>query len=95
MIYIQVLMHVKPNRIEDFIKATLDNVHNSKKEEGIKRFELLQEIGRPDHFLLDEIYLDIEARAKHRKTSHYKKWRKEAEFLLAEPVNIIEYKNLY
>ena len=39
MIIVEVTLKVKPDRINDFIKYTKDNVENSLKEAGIRRFE--------------------------------------------------------
>jgi (4S)-4-hydroxy-5-phosphonooxypentane-2,3-dione isomerase len=76
---------VKPDRVEAFKKATLENAAASRKEPGIARFELLADAANPCHFVLVEGYRDADAPARHKETAHYLKWKELAEPMLAEP----------
>ena len=43
MFIVHVFVHVKPDRIEAFKAATLDNAHNSIQEPGVARFDVIQQ----------------------------------------------------
>ncbi|HET7839160.1 MAG TPA: putative quinol monooxygenase [Rectinemataceae bacterium] len=80
-----VSIKVKPERIEAFRAATLENVAASLKEPGVARFELFQDRDDPTHFVLFEAYRDAEGPARHKESSHYLKWKDLAEPMMAEP----------
>jgi len=85
MIVTIVEVYVKKERIDDFIKATLENHKNAIKEEGNLRFDVLQSIENPCHFTLYEAYESEEAAKEHKKTAHYLKWRETVEKFMAQP----------
>jgi (4S)-4-hydroxy-5-phosphonooxypentane-2,3-dione isomerase len=70
-----VYVHVKADKIEDFIKATIENHNNSVKEPGNLRFDMLQDAKDPALFLLYEAYESDKAAAFHKTTPHYAIWR--------------------
>lgn len=76
---------VKPENIDQFIEATIENHQNSIKEKGNLRFDFLQH--RDDHsaFTLYEVYESDETAAAHKKTAHYLKWRETVETWMAKP----------
>ncbi len=49
-------IHIKPEFREAFIQATLENARNSIQEEGIARFDFLQQKEDPNRFTLVEVY---------------------------------------
>ena len=69
-----VMIHVKPEHVEAFKAATLENARNSVREPGIARFDVGQQPDDPTRFVLVEAYRDPEANARHRDTAHFKKW---------------------
>ena len=75
IIIAEVTLKVKPDRINDFIKFTKDNVENSLKEAGIRRFEFYKEKASNNIFVLFEIYESTDDQIKHRETLHYKNWK--------------------
>lgn len=85
MIVTCVSVFVKEDRIEDFIKATVENHQNSIKEEGNLRFDVLQCSSDPSRFTLYEAYESQEAAALHKKTAHYMKWRETVEDMMKKP----------
>ena len=85
MIIVHVILKVKPDRINDFIKYTKDNVENSLKEAGIRRFEFYKEKESKNVFVLFEIYESTDDQIKHRETLHYKNWKANIMSLLEEP----------
>ena len=80
-----VTVHVKPECVEDFIKITLYNHENSRKEPGNVRFDVLQANDDPTVFTLYEVYKTPEDAKAHKDTEHYKKWRETVEPYMACP----------
>jgi (4S)-4-hydroxy-5-phosphonooxypentane-2,3-dione isomerase len=85
MIVTIVNIRVKPENINQFIEATLENHRNSIKEEGNLRFDVLQHRDDPSAFTLYEAYASDDAAAAHKKTAHYFKWRDTVESWMAKP----------
>ncbi len=82
---VHVHIQVVDGKTDEFIRATLDNVHNSLLEEGIVRFDFMQQADDPLRFVLIEMYHNPEAQAAHKETAHYKKWRDIVAPMMAEP----------
>jgi len=85
MFIVHVFVHVKPDRIEEFKQATLENARNSVLEPGIARFDVVQQLEDPTRFILVEVYRTTEDPARHKETAHYQKWRDTVEDMMAEP----------
>jgi len=92
---IHVFIHVKPDKVEDFRRATIENARNSLKEQGVARFDFIQQADDPTRFLLVEVYRTPEDSGRHKETNHYNRWREAVEPLLAEPRSRIAYRNLF
>lgn len=75
MIVTIVHVKVKPENVDDFIRATTKNHHLSVKEPGNLRFDVLQMEESPTDFALYEAYDDVSAAAAHKETAHYQEWR--------------------
>lgn len=91
MIVTCVYVHVRPNRVEEFIKATEANHAESVKEPGNLRFDLLQDAKDPERFMLYEAYESEEASAAHKNTAHYATWRDKVSDWMAEPRKGVKY----
>ena len=94
MLIVHVHIVVKPDCIEAFKDATIENARNSRKEPGIARFDLLQQHDDPTRFVLIEEYRSVEATAAHKATAHYAAWRERAEPLMAAPRTRVQYTNV-
>ncbi len=92
---VHVHIHVKPDRINDFITATLENARNSVKEAGVARFDVIQDAKNTDRFVLCEVYRTADDVLKHKETAHYLIWRDTVADMMAEPRNGVPYKNLF
>ena len=90
------LVHVsvKPENVDGFIEASLENAHASANEEGNRRFDLLQSADDPCNFILYEAYATAEDAAAHKGTAHYLKWREVVADWMSEPRKGIRYKGL-
>ncbi|MFN8530972.1 MAG: antibiotic biosynthesis monooxygenase [Anaerolineae bacterium] len=91
---IHVQIQVKPEVIDAFITATLENGRSSIQEPGIIRFDFLQDAADPTHFTLVEVYRTPEDQQRHRETAHYLKWRDTVADMMAAPRTFIKYVNL-
>ena len=94
MLIVHVYAHVKPEHVEAFREASLENARHSLKEPGIARFDLVQEIDDPTRFALLEVYRGEDDPPKHKQTAHYAKWAETVEPMLAEPRSRVRYRNL-
>ncbi len=91
MLVVMVSVEVKPEYIEEFKKATLENARKSLQEPGIARFDVLQQQDNPTRFLLVEAYRSQEATAAHKDTVHYAVWRQTVEKMMAQPRKSLKY----
>lgn len=94
MLIVHVHVHVKPESVDDFKKATAANAQASRKEPGIARFALLQQSDDPTRFILVEAYKNADAPAAHKETDHYKTWRDTVASMMAEPRQSVKLTNI-
>ena len=92
---VHVHVNVKPEFLEDFKQATIENARNSVKEEGIARFDVIQQTDDPTKFILVEIYKTAQAPAAHKETAHYARWRDTVVEMMAEPRQGVKYVNVF
>jgi len=85
MLVVHVHVRVRPERVPEFIEATLVNANASLGEPGVLRFDVLQDQADPAHVVLAEVYRDDEAAAVHKQTRHYAVWRDAVAEMMAEP----------
>lgn len=76
--------HVKPEYINKFKSASLDNASNSIKEAGVIRFDVYQQADDATRFTLLEIYRTDDDVTRHRETAHYARWRDTVADMMAE-----------
>lgn len=88
-------VHVKPEFVDAFKQATVENASNSVQEEGVARFDVVQQADEPTRFILVEVYKSVEASAAHKETAHYLKWRDTVADMMAEPRQGIKYSNIF
>jgi autoinducer 2-degrading protein len=91
MIVTCVYVHAKPEAVDDFIRASVANHVESVKEPGNLRFDFVQQVDDPTHFMFYEAYESEEAAAAHKNTSHYLKWRETVQDMMAEPRKGVKY----
>ena len=75
MIAMQINFHVKPERVDDFVKATLENARGSRAEAGCVRFDLFQRNDDPNRYVLIEVFQSAEAQSEHFASPHFKVWK--------------------
>ncbi len=95
MLIVHVHVHVKPESVEQFKQATIENAANSVNEPGIARFDVIQQADDPTRFVLVEVYRNGDAPARHKETPHYNAWAAKVTDLLAEPRTRTTYGNVF
>jgi (4S)-4-hydroxy-5-phosphonooxypentane-2,3-dione isomerase len=91
LIVVHIHVHVKPDDVEAFRAATLENARASLDEPGIARFDVVQSTEDPTRFVFVEVYRSAEAPAAHKATPHYARWRDAVAPLMAEPRTSVRY----
>ena len=95
MLVVHVHVHVKPEFVDAFKAASLENARNSVREPGIARFDVVEQQDDPRRFVLVEVYRTAEDPARHKETPHYAAWRDAVADMMAEPRHSVKYTNLY
>ena len=95
MLIVHVFVHVKPEFVDAFAAATLENARHSVGEPGVVRFDVIQREDDPARFVLVEIYRTPADPARHKETSHYAAWRDAVEPMMAEPRRSVKYRSRY
>jgi len=94
MFIVHVFVHVKPDSVEAFKAASIENSSNSLREPGIARFDVIQEKDNPACFVLVEVYRTEADTLRHKETAHYQRWRDTVESMMAEPRRSIKFRNI-
>jgi (4S)-4-hydroxy-5-phosphonooxypentane-2,3-dione isomerase len=95
MLIVHVFVHIKADQVDAFKTATIENARKSSQEPGIARFDVIQQQDDATRFVLNEVYRDAGAPARHKETDHYKIWRDTVETMMAEPRTSIKYTNVH
>jgi len=95
MLVVHVHVRVKPECVEAFKTATLENARQSIREPGIARFDVMQQADDPTRFVLVEAYRTPEATAAHKETKHYAVWRDAVAAMMAEPRSSVKFAKLF
>lgn len=95
MLIVHVHVHVKPECVEAFKRATLANARESLKEPGVARFDVVQRQDDLTRFVLVEVYRDTAAAAAHKETAHYPVWRDAVAPMMAEARSSVKFNNVF
>ena len=95
MLIVHVLVHVKPESVEAFKAATLENARQSVREPGIARFDVVQQADDPTRFVLVEVYRTPDAPAAHKETKHYQVWRDTVAPMMTAPRTSVKFANVF
>ena len=95
MYIVHVHIHVLPESIESFRRATLHNATNSIREDGVARFDIMQQADDSTRFVLVEVYRTEQDAALHKETEHYKLWRDTVASMMAAPRQSVKYANVF
>lgn len=95
MLVVHVHVQVKPECIDDFKAATLNNAQTSIREPGIARFDIVQQTDDPTRFVLIEAYRDSAAPDLHKATAHYLIWRDTVATMMAAPRSSVRFTSIF
>lgn len=95
MLVVHVHVRVKPESVEAFVAATIENARQSVQEPGIARFDVVQQADDPQRFVLVEVYRTQDAPAAHKETRHYQVWRDSVAEMMAEPRTSMKFANRF
>ena len=95
MLIVHVHVHVKPDFVDAFRRATIANARQSVKEPGMARFDVIQQQDDPTRFILVEVYRTPDDPARHKETAHYQTWRDTVAPMMAEPRQSVKYNNVF
>ncbi len=87
-------VHVKPEFLQAFQQASIENASHSVQEPGIARFDVIQQADDPTRFVLVEVYRDAAAAAAHKETAHYATWRDAVAPMMAEARTSRKFRNV-
>ena len=95
MLIVHVHIQVKPDHVDAFKAACIENSRNSLQEPGVARFDVLEQQDDPTRFLLVEVYKFAEAPAAHKQTAHYKQWADTVADMMAVPRFSVKFDKVY
>ncbi|MDY0091078.1 MAG: putative quinol monooxygenase [Candidatus Vecturithrix sp.] len=95
MLIVFVHVHAKPECVEAFKAASVENARQSIREPGIARFDVIQQMDDPAHFVLIEVYRSSDDPAKHKETAHYQTWRDTVAEMMVETRQSVRYVNIF
>jgi len=95
MLIVHIHVHVKPEAVDAFRAATIENARNSVQEPGVLRFDFVQQSDDATRFVLVEIYRSPQAAADHKETAHYLRWRDAVADMMAEPRSGVKYSPVF
>lgn len=68
-----VTLTIRPERIDDFLRAFRAHFEGTISEPGCLRFDLLRDEADPTRFTVYEVFRSEEDLEAHRRTAHYRK----------------------
>jgi autoinducer 2-degrading protein len=95
MFIVTVRIQVKPDAVDDFIAATLENAKNTRREPGNLRFDVLRANDDPAKFFFYEVYRAEADHKSHQTTAHYLAWRERVAPHMAVPRVGEKFTNLF
>ena len=95
MLIVHIHARVKPEFVEAFKRATIENARQSVQEPGMARFDVIQQEDDATRFVLVEVYRNQDAAGRHKETAHYVAWRDVAEPMMSEARSRVRYANIF
>jgi len=86
---------VKPDHLDAFLQATLDNARHTRREPGNLRFDVLAAEDDPNRLMLYEAYRTQDDFVAHQQSEHYHRWRQQVADWMAQPRQGIKYHSLF
>lgn len=91
-----VTIDVKPECLEDFEKASLNDARGSVgNESGCFRFDILRDNSLDSRFYLYEVYRDEQALQDHLQTPHFKLWHSAVENMVVGDITSVKMNTVF
>ena len=84
MVVTSATIYVKPENVDDLIRASTENHHASIGEPGNMRFDVLRSMTDPTRFLLYRTCQSEAEGAERKRTNHYLKWKENVDSWMAK-----------
>jgi quinol monooxygenase YgiN len=91
MIIIHAVLHVKPERREQFLTEVKPLIASSQSEEGNLAYDLYEQSGQDNVFIMVETWRDAEAVAAHNASNHFTGFSGQAGEFLTAPSDVRVY----
>ncbi|PWJ42349.1 putative quinol monooxygenase [Sediminitomix flava] len=88
-------LYIDPNHLDTFREVTKKNFEASIKEEGVIRFDIMEDAERVGEYTILEVFKSSEDREKHFTTAHFKEWDKVAVPLFIAPLESRQYNSVF
>jgi autoinducer 2-degrading protein len=95
MYVVAVNVWVKPELVEAFHQATLQNARATRNEPGNVRFDVLQAEDDSARFLLYECYAGKPDFLAHQQTPHYLTWKQTVAGMMAQPRQGVKFNSIF
>lgn len=95
MFLVLVSIMVKPEFLEAFLVATLEMAHESLKESGLRRFEVIRQEDDPTHFILYKTYNSRADHELHLMYPYVQAWLDTSAPMLTAPLKMDSYTQLF
>jgi len=95
MYIVSVTIWVKPQFVEPFMAASLDNARNTRKEPGNVRFDVARCTDDPCRFLLYEVYRTEADFHAHHESAHYLRWKDAVADWMAQPRQGVKHNSVF
>jgi autoinducer 2-degrading protein len=92
---VAVTIFVKPQSVQEFLEATLDNARATRHEPGNLRFDVLAAEAEAGRYLLYEAYRTKEDFEHHHQTEHYLRWKKRVADFMAQPRQGVKHVSIF
>ena len=91
-----VTIDVKPEYLEDFEQASLNDAKGSvSNESGCLRFDILRDHSLNSRFYLYEVYRDEQALQDHLQTPHFKIWHSTVENMVDGDITSVKMNTVF
>jgi quinol monooxygenase YgiN len=84
-LYVVTYVDVFPNFTDDTVKALRQFAADSRKDQGLVRFEFLQDVVRTNHFSIVEVWQNRQAYDAHLTQEHSKRFREKIQPGMGSP----------
>ncbi len=95
MYVVCVTIWVKPENVEEFLRATEANHLGTRNEAGNLRFDVSRATDDPNRFFLYEVYRSEDAFHVHHQSEHYLTWKETVADWMAQPRQGLKYESLW